>query len=65
MNAIEVTYIKCQCAAGALLFQAAHEAAILALTEKRSVVFTHNAKEYTVHPVDLVKHILEPEGDGQ
>lgn len=46
MKNIEVVEVIVQAEPGATIWECQREAAIMALTEKRTVVLRHNAKEY-------------------
>lgn len=58
MDSLKIEYIKATTTFGDIS-QATREAAIIALTERRTVLFTFNDKDYWVNPGDIVCSIVE------
>lgn len=59
LHHIEPECVVARCRAGTELYNCMREAAILALTEKRDVIITHNDTQYRAAWKDLVDQVAK------
>lgn len=57
MKNLSIEYVVMRPYAGSVLADCIREAANLAFTENRIVIFNHNQYEYQVNPADFIKHV--------